>query len=65
MMSSRLKISTLKRYAKSGLLERLADEYGGIPVYMHSSSCRGYCDYACNGEHGERIASDIEELEEE
>ena len=64
MESSRLKISTLKKYAKSFLLERYPDEDDGTPIYMHSSTCGGGCDYACNGQRGDLIASNIEEMED-
>lgn len=57
--ASGLRISTLKRYAKSELLER--DDHG-IPIYMHHQRCPSFCDFACNGAHGDHIATDIDNL---
>lgn len=58
-MESGLQISTLKKYARSPLLERAED---GTAVYMHRDAWHP-CDYACNGVHGEKIANDINVLE--
>lgn len=60
-LNSGLALSTLKKYAKSELLERV--EETEAPVYMHSSTCPGFCDYACNGNYGSFIAEDIADIE--
>lgn len=57
--ASGLRITTLKRYAKSELLER---DDSGVPIYMHHQRCPSFCDFACNGAHGDHIAADIENL---
>lgn len=31
----------------------------GVPHYVHSKDCPGYCDYACNGESGFEMAEQI------
>lgn len=54
-----LKESTLKKYAKSDLLER-SDE--GTPLFLHSASCPSYCDFACRAD-GSEIAAAIEAME--
>jgi hypothetical protein len=58
---SGLSWDTVRRYAKSNLLER--DGAFGEPIYMHSMKCPNYCDYACNGRHGSLIAKDVDTLE--
>ena len=47
---------TIRRYAKSELLER-GDDDG--PIYMHHANCPSFCDYSCNGIHGHNIALDV------
>lgn len=56
---SGLTMATLFTYRWSDNLER----FNGKPIYMHHGSCPSFCDYACNGKHGEDIASDIEDIE--
>ncbi len=58
-VESGLRPATLRKYAKSALLERL----DGRAHYMHSARCPNYCDYACKGNHGWCIANDIATLE--
>lgn len=58
---SGLHVSTLRKYARSELLE--LGEGGESPIYMHHGKCPNYCDYACNGHHGFDIATDIDELQ--
>lgn len=55
------KQSTLKKYARSFLLER--GENNNEAVFMHSSTCPGYCDFACNGQKGWNIAEQIRKME--
>jgi len=55
----KLKRSTLKKYYKSDLLEWTPE---GEPVYMHSASCMNFCDFACNGSHGDEIAEQIRDM---
>ena len=57
---SGLPAHTLRRYAKSELLER---DHDGTPIYMHTGANSHPCDYACNGTIGEKIADDIDRLE--
>lgn len=47
---------TIRKYAKSELLARSDDDK---PIYMHHASCPSFCDFACNGSHGDRIAADV------
>lgn len=54
---SGLSWQTIRRYAKSKLLERGDD---GRPIYMHHATCPSFCDYACNGSHGHDIALDVD-----
>lgn len=54
--ASGLSLGTLRRYARSELLER--DQHGD-PIYMHHERCPSFCDFACNGSHGDLIARDI------
>lgn len=53
-----LKTSTLKKYYRSNLLEL---DLEGNPNYMHSSTCRNYCEYSCNGNYGFNVADQIKE----
>jgi len=57
---SGLSVVSLRQYRYSSLLERTED---GRALYMHRRACPNYCDWACNGRHGERIAADIDALE--
>lgn len=52
--------ATIRRYAKSELLERDDDDR---PIYMHHAKCGSFCEFACNGIKGETIAGDVETLE--
>ena len=57
---SGLKISTLRKYARSENLEW----HEGKPLFLHSSRCPSFCDFACNDAHGHgfKIAEDIANL---
>lgn len=52
---------------KGGIREWICDEcfttnmelFETKPHYIHSESCPGYCDYACNGKAGFAIAEQI------
>ena len=57
---SGLRWRTIFQYASSPLLERDDDDK---PLYMHRANCPNYCDYACNGIHGSKIAVDVAALE--
>lgn len=57
---SGLSWSTIRRYAKSELLERDDDDR---PIYMHHGKCGSFCEFACNGGKGEQIAADVETFE--
>ncbi len=56
-----LSVRSLKRFAKSELLER--DE-NGRPIYLHDSKCPSFCDFACRGAFGRYVARDVERLEQ-
>jgi len=57
---SGLRWETIRRYAKSDLLERGDDDR---PIYMHRANCPSFCDFACNGNHGAKIATDVDTYE--
>lgn len=61
----KLKQSTLKKYARSALLERNTGEghHPHPPIYFHSQRCPSFCDYACNEPKGFRIAEQIAKME--
>lgn len=57
--------STLRRYAKSKLLERGKSEVGNTPIYFHSAQCSDFliCQFSCNGQQGHKIADAIFDFE--
>lgn len=58
---SGLTVETLRRYAKSDLME-YGDE-DRFPFFMHSARCPSFCDYACRGDNrGWAIAEDAKDF---
>jgi hypothetical protein len=53
---------TILRYAKSDRLER-DKKNNDRPIYFHATDCPSFCNYACNGAKGEKIAADVETAE--
>ena len=45
------------RYPAMAGIPGIPETSEGAVIYVHSTECRGWCEYACNGAEGDRLAA--------